>query len=80
MSQDKKLNKQEFWHFPGNYFDKIKTQPKLVFRFILSNNNQYQGYKEQRALFRVLGIGIWETQIWVKPKKCSGEEKGSGAY
>lgn len=27
------------------------------------NNNLYQGCKEQRAEFRVLGHAIWETQI-----------------
>ena len=32
----------------------------------LSNNNSYQGFKEQRALFRVLRTAIRETQIQVK--------------
>jgi len=35
---------------------------------------------EQRALFWIWGIAIWETQSWVKPKECSKEEKESGAY
>ena len=40
----------------------------------LLNNNSYQGFKEQRALFRVLRTAIRETQIQVKSKECSGEE------
>ena len=46
---------------------------------VMSNNNQYGGCKEQRALFGVLRIAIWEGKIWIKPKKCSTEEKESGA-
>ena len=42
---------------------------------MLSNNNQYQGCKVQRALFGVLRIAIRETQIQVKQKESSGEEK-----
>ena len=36
----KRWIKKAFWHFSGNYFDKIKWQPKLVCRFILSKSNQ----------------------------------------
>lgn len=43
-------------------------------------NNQYLGCEKQRALFGgVLRIAILETQFWVKPKECAGEEKESGA-
>ena len=41
----------------------------------LLNNNQYQGCKEQRTLFRVLGIAIRETQTQVKLKEDFREEK-----
>ena len=47
-------------------------------RPMLLNNNQYQGFIKQRALFGVLGIAIQETQIWVKPKECCKEEKVRG--
>lgn len=40
----------------------------------MSNNNQYQGCKEQRDLFGVLGVAVQETQIWGKSKECSKEE------
>lgn len=47
---------------------------------VLLNSNQCQGCKEQRNLFEVLGIAIWEKQIWVKPsvlgKKKSDNYKG----
>ena len=36
--------------------------------------------KPAESLFGVLRIAIWETEIQVKPKECSGEEKASGAY
>ena len=47
---------------------------------MLSDHNQYQGCKEQRALFRVLRIAIQETKIRVKPKEeCSvGKKKSRG--
>ena len=31
--------------------------------------------KEQRDLFEVLRIIIWETQLQIKSKDCSGEER-----
>lgn len=38
-------------------------------------NNQSRGCKEQRALFGVLRIAIWQTQIWVKLKEFSEKRK-----
>ena len=40
----------------------------------MSNNNQYQDHKGQRALFGVLKTAIQETQIWVR----SGKRKSQG--
>ena len=45
----------------------------------MSNNSQFWGCKEQRALFGALGIAIQETDSG--KSQCSGEDKSfEGAY
>jgi len=33
---------------------------------------------KNRVLLGILRIAIWETEIWVKPKECSGKRKSQG--
>lgn len=41
------------------------------------NDDDARGCKSEKSLFGILGIAVWETQIWVTLKECSQEEKES---
>ena len=44
----------------------------------MSDKNQYQGCKEQTAVFGVLRTALWETQTHVK--QCCREEREPGSH